>query len=230
MHDLKAIAPIVSVLRGKRAVGDKGFDSDHFRVTLRLGLCQRGSVVEPRFGHASEDVIRRAVDDAVDALDVVAHEALAHGFDDRDSARHCGLEEHRHLLVSREVEDLFSVLGEQRFVAGHYDFPQLDCAENERACFVDSAHQLDDNLHGRVIDDFLPAGCEKGCWSVHSAVFLQIPHGGLFHHEFYAEPLGEQRAVALQMLEYACADGAEARESDADLFHHKILLSTEDTE
>jgi transposase len=35
MHDLKAIAPIVSVLRGKRAVGDKGFDAAHFRATLR---------------------------------------------------------------------------------------------------------------------------------------------------------------------------------------------------
>ena len=34
-HDLKAILPVVSALRGKRAVGDKGFDADNFRALLR---------------------------------------------------------------------------------------------------------------------------------------------------------------------------------------------------
>ena len=33
-HDLKAIGPLVPVLRHKRAVGDKGFDADAFRATL----------------------------------------------------------------------------------------------------------------------------------------------------------------------------------------------------
>jgi transposase len=34
-HDLKAILPVLRALRGKRAVGDKGFDADNFRATLR---------------------------------------------------------------------------------------------------------------------------------------------------------------------------------------------------
>jgi len=34
-HDLKAILPLVPALRGKRAVGDRGFDADNFRATLR---------------------------------------------------------------------------------------------------------------------------------------------------------------------------------------------------
>ena len=33
-HDLNAIEPLLPALRGKRAVGDKGFDADTFRVTL----------------------------------------------------------------------------------------------------------------------------------------------------------------------------------------------------
>jgi len=33
-HDLKAILPVVPALRGKRAVGDKGFDADNFRALL----------------------------------------------------------------------------------------------------------------------------------------------------------------------------------------------------
>lgn len=33
-HDLKAILPLLPVLRHKRAVGDKGFDADGFRATL----------------------------------------------------------------------------------------------------------------------------------------------------------------------------------------------------
>lgn len=41
-HDLRAIAPLVPVLRGKRAVGDKGFDADTFRALLhshRVRVC-----------------------------------------------------------------------------------------------------------------------------------------------------------------------------------------------
>jgi len=41
-HDLKAIAPLVPVLRGKRVVGDKGFDADSFRASLgrqRVRVC-----------------------------------------------------------------------------------------------------------------------------------------------------------------------------------------------
>jgi len=34
-HDLKAIQPLVATLRGKRVVGDKGFDSGPFRKLLR---------------------------------------------------------------------------------------------------------------------------------------------------------------------------------------------------
>lgn len=33
-HDLKAIEPLLPALRGKRAVGDKGFDADTFRAAL----------------------------------------------------------------------------------------------------------------------------------------------------------------------------------------------------
>jgi transposase len=41
-HDLKAMAPLVPALRGKRAVGDKGFDADTFRAILlrsRVRVC-----------------------------------------------------------------------------------------------------------------------------------------------------------------------------------------------
>ena len=34
-HDLKAIQPLIATLRGKRVVGDKGFDSGPFRIQLR---------------------------------------------------------------------------------------------------------------------------------------------------------------------------------------------------
>lgn len=34
-HDLKAVLPLVPAMRGKRAVGDAGFDADNFRTLLR---------------------------------------------------------------------------------------------------------------------------------------------------------------------------------------------------
>ncbi len=46
-HDLKAVAPLVPVLRGKRAVGDKGFDADSFRASLSR-QCVRGCIAPRR--------------------------------------------------------------------------------------------------------------------------------------------------------------------------------------
>jgi putative transposase len=45
-HELKAIAPLVPARRGKRAVGDKGFEADTFRTArhgsrVRVGLAPR---------------------------------------------------------------------------------------------------------------------------------------------------------------------------------------------
>jgi transposase len=45
-HDLKAILPLVPALRGKRAVGDKGFDADNFRRLLHAGRTR--SCIAPR--------------------------------------------------------------------------------------------------------------------------------------------------------------------------------------
>ena len=46
------------------------------RVTGRLRLGERRGKIQAGLRHPGEDVIARAVDDAVDGLDVVADEAL----------------------------------------------------------------------------------------------------------------------------------------------------------
>lgn len=45
-HDLKAILPVAPALRGKRAVGDRGFDADNFRAAL--GRCRARVCIAPR--------------------------------------------------------------------------------------------------------------------------------------------------------------------------------------
>ena len=68
--------------------------------------------------HARQDVIAGAVEDAVDAADLVAGEAFAQRLHDRDAAGDGGLERERHALLLGELRERHAVLGEQRLVGG----------------------------------------------------------------------------------------------------------------
>ncbi len=64
-------------------------------VAQRLRLRQHVVEIAPGLAHFAQDVVAGAVQNAVDAADLVAGEALAQRFDDRDAAGHGGLEADR---------------------------------------------------------------------------------------------------------------------------------------
>ena len=93
-----------------------------FRITelLRLGeTFAKGNLLRL---HAGEDVIAGAVEDAVDARDLIAGEAVAQGLDDRNAAGNRRLEAERHALGLGEPGEMKPVLGDQRLVGGDDGF------------------------------------------------------------------------------------------------------------
>src|SRR3569623_2477897 len=80
---------------------------------LQAGLEGQALLLHPR-----QDVIAGTVEDAVDALDSVAGEFLAHGAHDRNGAGDGGLEVERAAVLLGERGELDAVLGEQRLVGG----------------------------------------------------------------------------------------------------------------
>ena len=57
-----------------------------------LRVCENAIEIPPGFPHRGQDIIAGAVQNAVDPIDPVARKALAQRLDDRDAARHGGLE------------------------------------------------------------------------------------------------------------------------------------------
>ena len=87
-------------------------------VAQLLRLAQRLVVGRAGGGHLREDVVGRAVDDPVHALDVRGGERLRHHPDRRHHAGHRALEAQLHPAAAGGVEDLLAVLGEQLLVGG----------------------------------------------------------------------------------------------------------------
>ena len=104
-----------------------------FGVTQPLGVLQDLFEPEVLAFHAGEDVVARAVQDAEDAVDAVAHEAFAQALDDRDAARHARFVEDRAAARFRRVEDLAAVVRQQRLVRRDDRLALFERAQDELA-------------------------------------------------------------------------------------------------
>ena len=85
---------------------------------LRLG--QHLGELAAALAHHREDVVAGAVEDAGDAGDAVAGQALAQRLDDRDAAGHRRLEGQRHAGALGRRGQLGAVHRQQRLVGGHH--------------------------------------------------------------------------------------------------------------
>ena len=89
-----------------------------FGITEALRLGQNRGEIAARFAHLRQDVIAGAVEDAVDAEDVVRAEPFAQRLQDRNAARHRGLEAERDALVLGETRERGAVMGQQGLIGG----------------------------------------------------------------------------------------------------------------
>ena len=149
----------------------------------------------------------------------VGRQALAQRLDDRDAAGHRGLEGHHHALGVRGREDLGAVHGQQRLVGGDHVLAGRDGFQHQLPGDAVAADQLDHDVDVGVGDD--------GARVVHH--LHALAHDGLGalgvevgHHGDLDAAAGaalDLFLVALQDLEGAAADGADAEQADLDGFH-----------
>ena len=148
----------------RRAEGERGQDRElvggieaadveggvRLRIAEALGLLEAGLEGEALQLHAGEDVIAGAVENAIDAHDLVARQTLAQGLHDGDAPRHRGLEGQSHMLVFRQLGQSHAMGRQQRLVGGDDRL-----ASGERRLHrlagraLGAAHQLDEEVDVR---------------------------------------------------------------------------------
>ena len=204
-------------MRGVEAVDVEG--------RVRLGVAELlgvGEYLVERLAlvlHAREDVVARAVEDAVDLEDLVAGEAFAEAADDRNAATHGRAEVDVHAVLLRRVEDLLAVFREELLVGGHHGLAGVERRQDERARDARAANRLHDDAHVRVRDHGLRVRGEHVRVHAHAAVRRDVEVRDALQRDVHAQALGHQRAVAQQALRHAGADGAESKYANSDFLH-----------
>ena len=111
---------------------------------LRLG--EGGAVVGPLLGHLGEDVVRRAVDDAHDAVDGLAPQALAQHPHDGDAAGHGRFEQEVPVGGGGGGEQLGADVGQQLLVGGDDGLAGGEGGEDQLTGGLDAADHLDHDV------------------------------------------------------------------------------------
>ena len=105
------------------------------RIAELLRLLQAVREGERFLFHPCQNVVAGAVEDAIDALDGIAGQIVAQGFDDRYSARDRSLEGQRDALFLGERGEPHAVLGDQRLVGSDEGFARAErrfgCVERD---------------------------------------------------------------------------------------------------
>ena len=120
-------------------------------VALRLRFLEDIGEGAMLFQHLRQDVVAGAVEDAVDAADLVGGQRFAHGLDDRDAAGDRRLEVERDAVLLGQPRQLGAVLGQQRLVGG--DDVLAGAQRGLDGGFgraVVAADQLDEDVDGRI--------------------------------------------------------------------------------
>ena len=118
---------------------------------LRLG--ERVGERRAGVGHAGEDVVGGAVDDAHHPADAVAGQRLAQRPDERDATAHRRLEEDVDAGALGGLEQLAAVGGDELLVGGDDRLAAHQRLDDEPAGGLDPADDLDDDVDVGIVDD-----------------------------------------------------------------------------
>ncbi|OQA31355.1 MAG: hypothetical protein BWY57_02394 [Betaproteobacteria bacterium ADurb.Bin341] len=173
--------------------------------------------------HARQDIVARAVENAVDALDLIAGEPLAQHADDRDAAAHARAEIEVHAVLFCSAENLLAALGQQLLVGRDHGFARVQRGQHQGLGHAGSADQLHDNLDAGVVDDRHRVGRQQRGLDRHAAVRRDVDVRDTLEHDLHAQPLRHHLAVALQAVRDTRAHGPESDKAHTDLLHTRLL-------
>lgn len=187
-----------------------------FGEAFVLGFLEGILVAEAGLGHAGEDVVAGAVDDAVDGDDVIADEAFLEDLNDGDAPGDSGFEVDGHAAFLGEGEEFLAALGEEGFVAGDDDFFGAESGADEFVGLRGSADEFDDDLDVGICDEVAPVGGEEVGGDVDVAGAGEIADSDFFDLDISPGALGDEGAVAVEVFVDARSDVAETGETDLD--------------
>ena len=189
-----------------------------FGVALGLRLLQH--IVEGAmfFLHLGQDVVAGAVQDAIDAANLIAGQRLAHGLDDRDAAGDRRFEIQRDAVLLGQSRQIRAVQGQQSLVGGHDVLlgrrarlrPQP--ARRLHAPPISSTKQ---SISGSVAS-FTGSSTQRTSASGTPRSLERVRRGNGGHHELPADRLAQPRAMLLKQMQQPGADSAEAGDADPE--------------
>ena len=187
-----------------------------FGEAFVLGFLEGVLVAETGQGHAGEDVIAGAVDDAVDGDDVIADEALLEDLDDGDATGDGGFEVDGDAAFLSEGEEFLAAFGEEGFVARDDDFFGAQRGADEFVGLGGATDEFDDDLDVGIGDEVAPVGGEEFCGDGDVAWAGEVADGDFFDLDIGPGSLGDEGAVAVEIFIDARSDVAETGETDLD--------------
>ena len=186
---------------------------------LRLG--QHFGEFVRALAHRRQDVVRGAVQDAVDALQPVAGETLAQPLDDRDAAGDRGLERENEPPLLGPRGEPRPVMRHQRLVGGDDVLAMVERGvEHLPGDAVGAADQLDDDVdlgigrHRRGV--LVPAHRRQ----IDAAIAPAIARRDRGDDDAAAGALSQQFGLPVQQLQDAGPDSAETGDGDLERRFH----------
>ena len=141
-------------------------------------LCffEHGTKVLSGFCHSGEDVVRRAVEDAVNRLNIVGDQTLAERLDNGNATTHTGFKAESNIIFNRCLKKAIAAFGKKSFVRRNHIFAILKCREDEIISRINTAHHFDHNLNCRIRDHIHGIGRKTVRRQINCARFGQIAH------------------------------------------------------
>ena len=111
-------------------------------------LCffEHGIKVLSGFCHPGEDVIGRAVENAVKRLNIVGYQTLTERLNNGNTTAYTGFKAQPNIVLNRSFKEAVAAFGKKRFVGCNNVFAILKRREDEIVCRINTAHHFDHNL------------------------------------------------------------------------------------
>ena len=203
-----------------------GIDAVHVQAIVRLGIAEFLGLAEgigkarTFIGHPAENVVAGAVDDPVDAQQLIGDQALAQGLQHGNAAGHAGLKIDRHAGLLGEGDQLRTPLGQQGLVGGDERFAGGDGRLRHLGGLGDASEEFDHDLDGRVGDHGFPV--RHGRHRQRGTLLPGIPDGNGAEFQGHAEALLEQTVGPGKIPDQAGTHRTTTDQTDAEFVHRLI--------
>ena len=200
-----------------------GIDAVHVQTIVRFGvteffrLAQGIGKARPFLGHAAEDVVAGAVDDAVQTEQLVGDEAFAECLEHGDAAGHAGLKINRDVRLLGEGDELLAPLGKERLVGGDEGFAGGEGGLGHLEGFRGVAEKLHHDLDGGMGDDGFPVRHRRDRKTF--PLLGRIAHGDGADLEADPQALLEQTIGCGKVPDQTGTDRAATHQSNAHCLH-----------